>query len=122
MLKNPCQGRGFDKRDAREQLALGELVARTSGVQDFRGGDMTAVMGGCEVDLRQASMRVPASIDVFVMWGGVEIRVPEDWTVELRGVPILAGFVDKTRPPAVATEKRLIVRGVALMGGVEIKN
>lgn len=95
---------------------------RSNNSQDFRGGDMTAVMGGCEVDLRQASMRAPASIDVFVMWGGVEIRVPEDWTVELRGVPILAGFVDQTRPPAVATEKRLIVRGVALMGGVEIKN
>ena len=56
------------------------------------------------------------------MWGGIEIRVPDDWTVDLRGVPVLAGFVDKTRPPAMATEKRLVIRGMALMGGVEIKN
>jgi hypothetical protein len=95
---------------------------RTSNSQNFRGGDLTAVMGGCEIDLRQASMRAPASIDVFVMWGGIEIRVPEDWTVDLRGVPVLAGFVDKTRPPAMATDKRLVIRGMALMGGVEIKN
>jgi hypothetical protein len=95
---------------------------RTSNSQNFRGGDLTAVMGGCEIDLRQASMRAPASIDVFVMWGGIEIRVPEDWTVDLRGVPVLAGFVDKTRPPAMATDKRLVIRGMALMGGIEIKN
>lgn len=95
---------------------------RSNNSQNFRGGDLTAVMGGCEIDLRQASMRAPASIDVFVMWGGIEIRVPEDWTVDLRGVPVLAGFVDKTRPPAMATEKRLVIRGMALMGGIEIKN
>ena len=35
---------------------------------------------------------------------------------------LLGGFVDKTRQPAVATEKRLVIRGVAFMGGVEIKN
>ena len=49
---------------------------RSNNSQDFRGGDLTALMGGCEIDLRQASMRAPASIDIFVMWGGVEIRVP----------------------------------------------
>lgn len=95
---------------------------RSNNSQNFRGGDLTAVMGGCEIDLRQASMRAPASIDVFVMWGGIELRVPDDWTVDLRGMPILAGFVDKTRPPAIATDKRLVIRGLALMGGVEIKN
>ena len=95
---------------------------RSNNSQSFKGGDLTAVMGGCEIDLRRASMHAPASIDVFVMWGGIELRVPEDWTVELRGLPVLAGFVDKSRPPAVATEKRLVIRGMALMGGVEIKN
>lgn len=95
---------------------------RSNNSQNFRGGDLTALMGGCEIDLRQASMRAPAAIDVFVMWGGVEVRVPDDWTVELRGMPLLAGFVDKTRAPAVPTDKRLVIRGVAIMGGVEIKN
>lgn len=95
---------------------------RTSNSQRFRGGDVTALMGGCELDLRQASMTAPASIDVFVMWGGIEVRVPEDWTIELRGQPIMGGLVDSTRPPALPTEKRLIVQGVVLMGGVEVKN
>lgn len=125
-------GRGLSGRpepdpvkDSSDWLSAFAVLAgfeRSNNSQNFRGGDLTAVMGGCEIDLRHASMRAPAAIDIFVMWGGVEIRVPEDWTVELRGVPLLAGFVDKTRMPAVSTEKRLVIRGFALMGGVEIKN
>jgi hypothetical protein len=112
-------------RDSSDWISAFAIMAgfeRSNNSQDFRGGDLTAVMGGCEIDLRQASLRAPASIDIFVMWGGVEIRVPDDWTVDLQGTPLLAGFVDKTRPPAISTEKRLIIRGFALMGGVEIKN
>jgi hypothetical protein len=122
LLGRPEPDTSKDSSDWISAFAVLAGFERSNNSQDFRGGDMTAVMGGCEIDLRQASMRAPSSIDIFVMWGGIEIRVPEDWTVELRGVPILAGFVDKTRPPAVATEKRLILRGVALMGGVEVKN
>ena len=111
-----------DSMDWLSGFAVMAGFERSNNSQNFRGGDLTAVMGGCEIDLRQASMRAPASLDVFVMWGGIEVRVPQDWTVELRGVPILAGFVDKTQAPALATEKRLVVRGMALMGGVEITN
>jgi hypothetical protein len=34
----------------------------------------------------------------------------------------MGGFVDETRPPSVPSGKRLVVGGMALMGGVEIKN
>lgn len=111
--------------DSNEWISAVAIMAgfeRTNNCQNFRGGDLTAIMGGCEIDLRQASLRKPASIDLFVMWGGIEVRVPEDWSIELRGTPLMAGFVDKTRPPALPSEKRLVIRGVALMGGVEIKN
>ena len=33
----------------------------------------------------------------------------------------MGGFEDKTRPPKDTT-KRLIIKGTAIMGGVEIKN
>jgi hypothetical protein len=56
------------------------------------------------------------------MWGGIELRVPEDWTVISRVVPVLGGLEDKTRAPQGAGTHRLIVRGFAIMGGIEIKN
>lgn len=97
-------------------------VNRGSNSAAFRGGELTAFMGGCEIDLRQATIEGEAVIDVFAMWGGIEIRVPENWTVIGKVTPLLGGFEDQTRPPQTAGGQRLIVRGLVVMGGIEIKN
>lgn len=89
--------------------------------QDFKGGEINAVMGGVELDLRQASIQSEATLNVFAMWGGIELKIPNDWTVISHGSPILGGFDDKTVPPMLNT-KKLYIKGYAVMGGVEIKN
>jgi predicted membrane protein len=98
-------------------------VKRRNNSQDFRGGDVTAIMGGCEIDLRSAAITVPheAVVEVFAMWGGIVIRVPADWTVIGRVDPILGGFDDKTVPPKDES-RRFVVRGSVVMGGIEVKN
>ena len=97
-------------------------VSRGTNTDDFQRGDATAIMGACEVDLRQASMKGSKAVfDTFTFWGGVEIRVPEDWAVENRGLALLGGIVDKTRRPSDA-KKQLVLTGLAIMGGVEVKN
>src|SRR5262245_11897690 len=66
---------------------------------DFRGGDATAILGGCKIDLRQAVIKgEEALLDVFAMWGGIEILVPRTWSVVLRGTPVLGGVEGKTEP------------------------
>jgi hypothetical protein len=103
-------------------LALLGGVQRKCMSRNFRGADLTAVMGGCELDLRDAAMAGPeAVVDTFAMWGGIDIRVPPDWAVAVQGVPILGGFADKTARP-VGASRVLVVRGLAIMGGVDIKN
>lgn len=105
-------------------LAVMGGIARRSSSQAFQGADLTAVMGGCEIDLRQASI-VPgteAIVDLFAFWGGIDIKVPEDWTVVTRAMPLMGGVEDKTRAPQGAATRRLIVRGIVVMGGVVIKN
>lgn len=98
-------------------------VERKNGSQDFRGGELTAIMGGVEIDLRQASISSgPAVLDVFAMWGGIEIRVPEDWRVTGKVTPIMGAFEDTARPPAGGGTKELVIKGLVLMGGVEVKN
>jgi predicted membrane protein len=97
-------------------------VQRGMSAPDFGGGSVSAVMGSCEIDLRKASIESPEVIlNASAWWGGIEIRVPEDWTVESRGVAMLGAFEDTSRRPDDA-RKKLIVTGYALMGGVEIKN
>jgi predicted membrane protein len=104
-------------------------VSRRSTSQAFQGADLTAVMGGCEIDLRHASIApgTEAVIEVFAFWGGIEIKVPEDWTVVPRVFPLMGGVDDKSRAPLTAPdkahqEKRLVIRGIVVMGGVGIKN
>jgi len=90
---------------------------------DFKGGQATAVMGGCEIDLRHASMPEgrAAVLDTFAFWGGIEIRVPDDWEVVSQGSAALGGFVNNARSQPGA-RRRLVVTGLAIMGGVEVKN
>ncbi len=88
---------------------------------DFRGGEITAIMGGCDLDLRQSSISSDAVLNVFAFCGGITIKVPVDWTVVLEGTPIMGGFEEKTVPP-VANNKRLVLRGYVLMGGLEVRN
>lgn len=89
--------------------------------QDFRGGDLTVVMGGVELDFRNASITSEATLHVFVAMGGMDIKIPTDWTVIVNGVPLLAGIEDKSVPPVNPT-KRLVITGYVIMGGIEIKN
>ena len=61
-------------------------------------------------------------LQIFAMWGGVEVIVPPGLNVESHGIGLLGGFEHKadsyTQPnPAAPT---LRVTGVALMGGVDI--
>jgi hypothetical protein len=88
---------------------------------DFRGGEVTALMGGCSLDMRGSSIQGEAVLNVFVVWGGITIKCPPDWTVVLHGTPIMGGFEEKTAQPP-DNSKRLIVRGYAIMGGVGIRN
>ena len=91
--------------------------------QEFTGGEASAIMGGISLDLRQAKIKNDeAVLDVFAFWGGVEIRVPEDWHVVVQAVPLLGGFEDKTFHPKSGTNKRLVIKGYAIMGGAEVKN
>lgn len=103
--------------------------ARRNVTQTFEGASMTSVMGGCHLDLRQASIpsgQVPV-VDVFAMMGGHEIVVPASWTVVLEAVPILAAAEDKRLPrvggpPSDSSGGTLLVRGTLLFGGLTIRN
>jgi hypothetical protein len=48
--------------------------------------------------------------------------VPDHWRIEIRGLPVMGAFEDTTRPRTADAGRLLIVRGMALMGGIEIKS
>lgn len=97
-------------------------ISRKSNAQEFKGGNVSTFMGMCEVDLRGASPAGgEAVLDVSAIMGGIEIRIPADWTIVNRVSAFLGDLEDKTDPPK-DTAKRLVLRGSVFMGGVEVRN
>jgi predicted membrane protein len=89
----------------------------------FEGADLNAVLGGAKLDLSSATLSGDSvTVDVFAMMGGIEIHVPRDWDVTIDVTSLMGACVDKRSPSAVRSGKQLIVRGYAVMGGVEIKD
>jgi predicted membrane protein len=90
---------------------------------EFRGGEITAFMGGGKLDLRDA---MPAGgqavINIFSMMGGFEIIVPDTWRVISEVTPFMGGIEDRSRTSTNPTAPCLVLRGFIMMGGVTLKN
>jgi hypothetical protein len=61
-----------------------------------------------------------AVLDVVAFWGGIEIKVPREWTVDAHVIPLMGAFENKLDSLAVAGGPRLVLRGHAIMGAVAI--
>jgi predicted membrane protein len=89
----------------------------------FRGGEVNAIMGGVEIDLRNVEIKPGDEpvIDALAIMGGVEIFVPVGWKIVASVLPIMGGFEDKT---AARSESgpTLTVRGTAIMGAIVVQN
>jgi hypothetical protein len=97
-----------------------ELVSRS---QQFQGGNLTALFGGVQLDLRDAGLASPNSLDVFAAFGAVEITVPHGWHVVIKGFPLFGGFENATTKESVGPDApTLVVNGTAMFGGIEIKH
>ncbi len=95
--------------------------------EGFRGGDLNAAFGGLDIDLRECRIEgQEAVIEVFVMFGGIDIFVPKDWQLVLQPVAIFGGCSDARQPmerdKAAGGAPRLVVRGTVLFGGLEVKS
>jgi len=80
------------------------------------------LLGGAELDMRDATFtEQTVTLHVTAILGGVEITVPEDATVRVNGVGILGAFEDSSSGAGTAGGPTIIVSGVAVLGGVEVR-
>lgn len=112
-----------DHSERLDAVAFWSNYTRKIYSPQFRGGSVTAIMGGADIDLTQATpVEGGAVIDVFLWWAGVEIRVPQDWKVINEATALMGGIEEKSKAAPVDSPHVLVLRGLILMGGVEIKN
>jgi predicted membrane protein len=94
--------------------------------KDFRGGEIVSVFGGVRLDLRRAAITLDRVVlDISAVFGGVEIRVPENWAVSTKGIGIFGGFDDKTlhpKPDPNVKTPELVITGATVFGGMSVTN
>ncbi len=94
--------------------------------ENFKGGKITSIFGGSEIDLTQAKLAPGVSeLEIACIFGGTTIIVPTDWNIKVEVVPVLGGFGDERKlnlGRAVDTSRQLIIKGAVVFGGGEIKS
>jgi predicted membrane protein len=97
---------------------------KISGIE-LKGGKVTSIFGGSELDLSEAKLSAGINvIEVLYIFGGSAITIPADWHVINQVTAVLGGFSDKravTPSQKGSTEKTLILKGLVVFGGGEIK-
>lgn len=92
--------------------------------EQFRGGRASVIFGGIELDFTGAKLAGgEASVEVTAIFGGLNVRIPRDWKVEVDGSAILGSVEDKHRSEDKEDNpQKLYIRATAILGGIEIKN
>jgi predicted membrane protein len=94
--------------------------------ENFRGGKITAIFGGNEIDLTKSRLAPGINVlEVACIFGGTTIIVPDDWWVKIEVTPVLGGFTDSrklTPGRVVDSTKQLVIKGAVVFGGGEVKS
>jgi hypothetical protein len=100
-------------------------VDRRIASPSFIGGNVTALFGGAQLDLRGSQLPEGTSVlNVQAIFGGADLILPEGWTVEVRGIPIFGSIEDQRkeqRGPQDTSGQRLLINALVLFGGIELK-
>jgi predicted membrane protein len=106
-----------------EEVAVFGGGDRIINSQSFRGGKIVAVFGGSKIDLTKAEL-APGNVEIEIVsiFGGSTMVIPTDWNVKLEVFNIFGGYGDKRVRGQVDFNKTIVVKGVAIFGGGEIKS
>lgn len=108
-----------------DELAVFSGAERVVTSKEFKGGKLTSIFGGTSLNLLNSDLAWGTNVlDVFVLFGGCDIRVPADMNVKVKVTAIFGGFSDERK---VINEneandgKDLVIKGLVLFGGGEVK-
>lgn len=94
--------------------------------ENFRGGRISAVFGGMELDLTKAKLAPGRNeLEIACVFGGATIIVPDDWYVTIEVTPVLGGFSDSRKlihGRSIEMTKQLVIKGAVVFGGGEVKS
>jgi predicted membrane protein len=94
--------------------------------QNFKGGKISSVFGGMDLDLTKAKLAPGRNeLEIACVFGGATIIVPDTWFVTIEVTPVLGGFNDARKlipGRTVESESQLVIKGAVVFGGGEVKS
>lgn len=92
--------------------------------KNFKGGEVSSVFGGAEINLTQADITGTVELEVNAVFGGTKLIVPSNWEVNSKLDSVFGSVEDKRAiyKDVTPSGKILVLKGAAVFGGIEIKS
>ncbi|MEI6575435.1 MAG: DUF5668 domain-containing protein [Bacteroidota bacterium] len=106
-----------------DDVAIFGGMDRTIHSDNFRGGKVVAIFGGSKLNMNHVTLSPGMNlIEMVCVFGGTQLMIPADWNVKLEVISIFGGLADKRPPVPVDMSKTLVIKGVVIFGGGDIKS
>jgi len=93
--------------------------------KNFKGGDVTTVFGGAEMNFMQADFEGTTTLELTCVFAGTKLIIPSNWEINSELVSAFGSVEDKRPVQPKNTEgstKTLILKGNVFFGGIDIKS
>jgi predicted membrane protein len=114
-VKEAGDGKSLDS-----QMAIFSGSERTYKDETFTGSNLVAVFGGVDLDLSHAKFTKDTVIKAFALFGGIDIRVPEDVIVKSRSGFIFGGISDDRKSDREKGKHTIYLDAAGGFGGISI--
>lgn len=88
---------------------------------EFFGSEVNAIFGGADLDLRSALIDEDVTISATAIFGGIDIKLPEDVNVKVSSTGIFGGTDNGIKRPANPEWPTVYIQATAVFGGIDIK-
>jgi predicted membrane protein len=112
-----------DSDDVIEDVAVFAGSERSIHSESFKGGKILAIFGGSKLNMSKVVLAPGINeLEIVCVFGGVSLIVPHDWNIKVEVFNIFGGYEDKRSVSLVDMNKTLVIKGVTVFGGGEVKS
>lgn len=104
------------------QMAIFSGSDRVYNGEVFSGANLVAVFGGVDIDLKNAKFNKDTVIKAFCLFGGIDIKVPEDVQVKIKSGFIFGGASDERKGNSNKGKYTIYIDAAGGFGGISVSD